>query len=92
MREIREVEVEVPVRVEVPYEVPVRVPVRVNVPAPYPVHVPVHVPVPQPYPVYQNYNYNNGYDGYGERRYGNRADEGPWYPFKAVTWQSGPPF
>lgn len=92
VREIREVEVEVPVRVEVPYEVPVRVPVRVNVPAPYPVHVPVHVPVPQPYPVYQNYNYNNGYDGYGERRYGTRADEGPWYPFKAVTWQSGPPF
>ncbi|KAK3954657.1 hypothetical protein QBC32DRAFT_254855 [Pseudoneurospora amorphoporcata] len=86
VREIREVEVAVPVRVEVPYEVPVRVPVRVNVPAPYPVHVPVHVPVPQPYPVYQNYNGGGGYRG------GYRADEGPWYPFKAVTWQSGPPF
>ncbi|KAK3490986.1 uncharacterized protein B0T23DRAFT_382923 [Neurospora hispaniola] len=100
VREIREVEVEVPVRVEVPYEVPVRVPVevpvRVNVPAPYPVHVPVHVPVPQPYPVYHGgggggYGGYGGYGGHGGR-YGVRADEGPWYPFKAVTWQSGPPF
>lgn len=97
VREIREVEVEVPVRVEVPcpYEVPIRVPVEVpvrvpvKVPAPYPVHVPVHVPVPQPYPVYQNYD-GGGYGRYGGGGY--RADEGPWYPFKAVTWQSGPPF